>query len=368
MDAAAVDLDEDGDLDLVLPQEWRPNIILINDGSGAFARRPDAFPEARPQELIRPEQAPDWLLKDTEDVSIADFNGDGILDIVMVVEDDIKFGRTSVHQYYLGRSDGSYERVYDQLPDTEANAVAHGDANGDGALDLFVSGAAQDVLLINDGAGRFTDETETRIPREGATAQDAEFFDADGDGDVDLVLGLEGGHALWINTGTGVFIDESRERLPVPGNIEARKVTPQDVDGDGDLDLYFAHVSWQGRDAQDRLFINDGKGVFADETADRLGPEDGLTLDAKFADLDGDGDPDLVLGNGGSIQIYTNDGSGRFANVTQAALGDGGNVSGTSITIELADFNGDTRPDIFVGQLAGSTDPSSFDRLFLSVP
>ncbi|MEO1136791.1 MAG: VCBS repeat-containing protein, partial [Pseudomonadota bacterium] len=245
MDADSVDIDTDGDLDLVVPQEWRMNRILLNDGSGRFTLRENAFPAPPDAELIRPPQVQQPLLKDSEDVSIADFTGDGVLDIIMVVEDDMTFGRRNVHQYYKGLDDGSYQRVYGQLPDSVANAVAHADITGDGAYDVIISGGGQDRLLINNGRGAFSDETETRIPREAATAQDVEFFDADNDGDLDIVLGLEGGHALWINDGRGVYADESRRRLPLPGNVEARKVTPTDVDGDGDLDLA---ISQDGND------------------------------------------------------------------------------------------------------------------------
>ncbi len=368
MDAAAVDIDDDGDLDLVLPQEWRANRMLINDGAGRFTLRPSAFPAPPQEELIRPAQIQQPLQKDSEDVSIADFNGDGILDIIMVVEDDITFGRANVHQYYRGRADGSYERVYGELPDTIANAVAHADIDGDGAPDLMIAGGGQDRLLINDGAGGFADETAQRLPRENATAQDVQFFDADGDADLDLVLGLEGGHWLWVNDGSGVFADDTRARLPSPGNVEARKVTPADIDGDGDLDLYFAHVAWQGREPQDRIYINDGQGRFTDETEARLGREDRLTLDAQFADLDGDGDLDLVQGNGGSVRVYLNGGAGRFIDATETAFGTRTDIPGLSISIELADFNGDGRIDIFVGQLANPNAPQSFDRLFLARP
>lgn len=365
MDVGAADLDADGDPDLVLPQEWRANRILINDGGGRFTLAGDALPAPPEAELVQPPNMPNSLEgKDSEDVSIADFNGDGVLDLVLAVEDDIKLGRANVHQYFRGLGSARFERINGQLPDSVANAVAHADVNGDRVLDILISGDAQDRLLINDGAGGFRDETSTRLPREAELAQDAEFFDADNDGDVDLVLGLEGGHALWINNGRGVFANESRERLPAPGNVEARKVTPADVDGDGDVDLYFAHVSWQGRDGQDRLFINDGRGRFVDETASRLPAASDLTLDAKFADLDRDRDLDLVLGEGGQVRILANDGAGRFSDITATALP--AEIAGVNIAIELADLNGDGRADLYVGQLSQPNAPGR-DRLFLAV-
>ncbi|HYD87487.1 MAG TPA: VCBS repeat-containing protein [Vitreimonas sp.] len=365
MDAVAADLDGDGDLDVVTPQEWRSNRILINDGSGRFTLAVNALPAPPPAELTRPAHIQHPLQKDSEDVSIADFDRDGDLDLILVVEDDQRLGRSNVHQYFRARGDRTYERVYGQLPDSVANAVAHADITGDGADDVIVSGDGQDRLLINDGRGGFRDETAARLPTEASIAQDVEFLDIDRDGDLDLVLGLEGGHALWINDGEGRFHDETAQRLPPAGNVEARKVTPADVDGDGDLDLYFAHVSWQGRAPQDRLYINDGRGRFADGTAERLPVETDLGLDAEFADFDGDGDLDAIIGNGGPIRILANDGAGRFADVTDEALGV--DVAGVNIAIEVADFNGDGRPDFYVGQLGAPNAPPARDRLFLNV-
>jgi hypothetical protein len=362
MDAVAADLDGDGDLDLVTPQEWRPNRVLINDGAGRFALQ--ALPAAPDSELVRPAHIQQPLLKDSEDVSIADFDRDGDLDMIIVTEDDVRLGRANVHQYFRASGANQFERVYGQIPDSVANAVAHADITGDGAADLIVSGDGQDRMLINDGRGGFSDETAARLPSETVIAQDVEFFDADRDGDLDLVLGLEGGHALWINDGSGVFADETSARLPPAGNVEARKVTPADVDGDGDLDLYFSHVNWQGRAPQDRLYINDGAGRFADGT-DRIPPETELSLDAAFADLDGDSDLDLVRGDAGanSVRIFLNDGAGRFSDATADALSTA--VAGASISIEVADFNGDGRPDIYVGQL-GVGGAAAQDRLLLN--
>jgi hypothetical protein len=225
------------------------------------------------------------------------------------------------------------------------------------------AGAGQDQLMLNDGRGNFY---ANRAPTESRVTQDAEFADLDGDGDMDVVLGQEGGHALWLNEGAGQFVDAS-DRLPDPGNVEARKVTPADVDGDGDLDLYFSHVGWQGRSPQDRLLINDGAGRFADETAQRIPAEDETTLVARFGDLDGDGDLDLVRGGDGPLTVWRNDGRGRFADISDAVLAD--RASGPNIALALADFDGDGRLDLYVGQLkAGRPDETIRDRLFLNRP
>lgn len=368
MDVGVADLDGDGDLDVVLPQEFRLNKLLLNQGGGRFADASDRFPALSAEEMAGgpPQLAQIPLVgHDSEDVSIADFDADGLLDLIIVTEDDVRFGRTNVHEYYRGQAGGGLARLPMSLPDMEADAVAHGDVDGDGDLDLVVAGAGQDRLLVNDGRGVFTDETASRLPPEERTTQDAEFADLDGDGDLDLVLGQEGGHALWLNDGSGRF-SEASDRLPAPGNVEARKVTPGDVDGDGDLDLYFSHVGWQEREPQDRLLINDGRARFTDGTAGRIPAETGTTLTARFADLDGDGDLDLVRGEHGPLTVWANDGAGVFTDVSEAVLGDN-RADGPNIALALADFDGDGRIDIYVGQLkAGRPDPGIRDRLLLN--
>ncbi len=365
MDVEAADLDGDGDLDLVLAQEFLPNKMLRNEGGGKFVDASDLLP---PLEKERLGQGPAG--HDSEDVSIADFDGDGRLDLVFASEDDVKFGRKNVHEYYRGTAEGKFVRVFDVLPDSEANAVAHADISGDGKLDLFFCGAGQDLLLVGDGKGGFEDESAARLPREAATGQDAEFCDVDRDGDLDLVLALEGGHALWINAGDGRFVDETAARLPALGAlVEARKVTPFDVDRDGDLDLYFAHVGWQGRAPQDRLYLNDGKGKFRDATTAWLPQEEETTVDAKFLDLDGDGDFDLVRANLGPLSVWENVGSNdgaKFVDATAKFVE--GPIVAQQLGLELADFDGDGVLDLYVACLAGpNKDPRSFDRLLLGV-
>lgn len=363
MDVVAVDLDGDGRLDLVTAQEWLLNAVLMGEADGQFRLGSDRLEPLASDELALgpPQLNQPGSGHDSEDIAVADFDGDGRLDIIIVAEDDVKFERRNVHEYYRGSARG-FRRVRDVLPDTEANGIAHADLDGDGRDDLLIVGAGQDRLLINDGRGGFADETEARLPREAAIGQDGEFADMDGDGDLDIVLGLEGGHALWLNDGAGRFADVTKDRLPPSGFVEARKVAPVDVDADGDLDLYFSHVSWQGRQGQDKLFINDGTGRFADETAARIPVENGITVDARFADLDGDGDLDVVRGDRPAITVWMNDGTGRFTDATDAVIGA---VGDHVLAVELADFNGDGVPDLYLGQLRTSQgDPSIRDRLY----
>jgi hypothetical protein len=227
--------------------------------------------------------------------------------------------------------------------------VATADVNGDRRPDLLLVGEGQDRLLINDGAGGFRDETEARLPREAVTAQDSRFVDVDGDRDLDLVVGYEGGHALWINTGGGVFRDETEARLPASGNVEARKVAFGDVDGDGDVDLYFAHVGWQGRAPQDALYLNDGRGRFSDATATNIPAESDTTLSAALADLDGDGDLDLAT-VGQRLRVFANDGRGRFTDVTGTAVPRP--IIGPHVGLHAGDLNGDGRTDLYGSMLS----------------
>lgn len=365
MDVEAADIDGDGDLDLVTAQEWLLNTVLINDGKGVFTDGSSRLPPLSADET---KGGPPLPGHDSEDVSIADFDGDGVLDLLIVSEDDIRLGRTPTHEYYRGAGGGRFERVPGRIPDTEADAVAHGDVDGDGRLDLLLTGAGQDRLLIGDGKGGFRDDTDTRLPRESATGQDGIFVDIDGDRDLDIVLGMEGGHALWINDGKGRFGDDTAGRLPVAGFVEARKVEPGDVDGDGDVDLYFSHVGWQGKAPADALLLNDGRGRFTRAGADRLPADAETTLDGRLADLDGDGDLDLVRVNMGPLQILENDGRGRFRDVTAEALP--APVAGPGVAVEIADLDGDGVLDLYVGMLAGGgpqPNPDAHDRLLLGV-
>ena len=341
MDARAADLDGDGDLDLVVAIEFGRNVLLINDGAGVFTDESGA-------RLPQP-------INDSEDIAIDDFDGDGDLDLVFVSEDDV------VNEYYWNDGDGFFTDVSNLLPvNGVSNAVECGDLTGDGFPDLVIGNRGQNVFLRNDGFGGFIDETGPRFPVDTRTTQDLELGDVDGDGDLDLVSANEEENRLWLNQGAGVFVDASG-RIPLPpGGEETRETALGDIDGDGDLDLFFANVDFfTGFEPPNRLLINDGDGFFTDESALRLPFFETSSVDVDFEDAEGDGDLDLLLANTGGFQLMLNEGDGTFVDATSALVSTG--PGATVFDIEPADYDGDGFLDFYL------SDFFSDDRLLFGV-
>ncbi len=327
MDVRAVDIDQDGDLDIVLANEFQPNSILINNGKGIFT---DESAERLPQ-----------VVHDSEDIAVADFNGDGLLDLVFCSEDD------KVHEYYLNKGKGFFEVAPYKLPDSEANAVITLDLNNDKKPDLIFGNNGQNTVLINKGDGTFTVENN-RIPNANKVTQDLAAVDIDNDGDLDLFEANEDGNVLLVNNGKGFFTDISKTYLPEDPNIESRKASFADVDNDGDLDLFLSNVKFrQGKDSQNRLYINNGKGKFANETDKRLPKDTDHTIDAIFEDINKDGFKDIIVANvfGGQIKIYTNNGKGEFSDASETILEK--KYVRDALGVIAADFNNDGKKDLY---------------------
>jgi hypothetical protein len=338
MDAQAFDADGDGDLDLLIAKEIQQNVLLLNDGTGRMTVAPaGTLPPA---------------LHDSEDVAVADYDGDGDPDAVVAAEDD------ESSEFYLNLGGGTFADAPSRLPRRGvSNSVIAADVDGDGDADLLFGNDGQDFLFINAG-GRFVDQTRTRLPADDARTQDLEAGDVDGDGDLDLVVGnAVNGNRLLLNDGRGFFTEAAPGRLPLrAAPEETREADLADVDGDGDLDLYFANVAFgPGIDPQDRLLVNDGRGWFTDETAARMGRETAFTVDAELTDVDGDGDLDLVTANLNLAKPYRvslNDGAGVFADATGSVFPS--SLTGQGIDAEVADFDGDGRLDIYFSSYVGT--------------
>jgi hypothetical protein len=164
---------------------------------------------------------------------------------------------------------------------------------------------------------------------------------------------------LFINDGNGIFADETATRLPA-GSGETREADAADVDNDGDLDILVANVNFNsGRPIQNQLLLNDGSGVFTDVTASNLAAvvNTGSSFTIRFIDLDDDGDPDVLspnnsIGQGGDIEVWINDGSGVFS--TAAASPFSTAPFGSAFDIEVVDLNADGKKDIYFCYRSGT--------------
>ena len=226
------------------------------------------------------------------------------------------------------------------LVSPESSSVALGDLDGDGDLDAFVTNwnGNPDQVFLNDGSGTFTDSGQTLGNWFGAAVS---LGDVDKDGDLDALVANNGEKSdnapvLWLNDGKGTFTD-STQRL---GFTNAYAAVLGDLDGDGDLDAFIANSSHNGANPADKVWLNDGKGVFTD-SGQNLGTLYSLT--AALADLDGDGDLDVVTGSWKTgPKIWLNDGKGKFTDskIKLTSLNNSG--------VAIADMDGDGDLDMFV--------------------
>ncbi|HIA49286.1 MAG TPA: VCBS repeat-containing protein [Acidobacteria bacterium] len=224
-----------------------------------------------------------------------DLDQDGFADVVLC---DATMNQVS---WIRQEADGSFTEKF--LGDTIL-APAHvtpSDIDLDGDIDLLVAkmGAilpnndkiGSVIVLENDGQQEFT----TRILLDGiARVTDIEPGDFDGDGDIDLVVGQFGyddGKIRWMEN-LGGWNFESHDLLELSGTIH----TPVgDLDGDGDLDIA-AVVSQEWEEIY--VFENDGKGMFDRHLVYGATNDDFGSSGISLADLDLDGDLDVLYSNG----------------------------------------------------------------------
>eukprot|EP01052_Picozoa_sp_SAG31_P024646 SAG31_NODE_2111_length_6426_cov_4.423295_6_plen_271_part_00 len=202
--ATIVDYDLDGDMDICGVAGYEYLVILRNDGS--------VFQWDDQVDVLREHFHSNYENSEAKAIEAADIDEDGDIDLVMAVE-------RSSNMLLLNDGTGRFTEV--QLGDHDAAALAVGDLNNDGHLDIFfghgftgeeTTSGARDLILVGDGAGHFTSvTTEDIVMRRTETdawTLDVKIFDADMDGDMDvLTVGWYGdsGCALWLGDGDGSF-------------------------------------------------------------------------------------------------------------------------------------------------------------------
>jgi FG-GAP-like repeat len=259
---------------------------------------------------------------------------------------------------------------------TEATEVF--DANGDGKVDLLFGnglgfssgmGALAPTLLINTSPGpgtiTFADETATRLPA-GFTQQNKGLvvFDVDNDGDRDVVFANAFGNqpSILINNGAGVFTNQTATRLPVM-SLNSFGGGFGDVDNDGDLDLVLVDAgpsAFGSPGGLARLLLNNGAGVFTNaptqlNASNKIGAQN-----AQLLDIDNDFDLDVIVdGKSSGQQLYLNDGSGTFT--LQASTLPAG-TSNTYAT-DFSDLDNDNDLDGVYISLSGFTEGTARNTL-----
>ncbi|MEX1023879.1 MAG: VCBS repeat-containing protein [Planctomycetota bacterium] len=284
--------------------------------------------------------------------ALFDADEDGDLDLYVVQGGSYRERSLTAPTNRLFANDGG--RFRDVTPTSGAAAdpgygmgVAVGDGDGDGHADLYLTNFGLDRWLTGDGTGAFVDATEAAGIHDDRWTTAVTYFDPDADGDLDLFVAgyvaidvddppwcgrrdpawrtvchpdqFEGlADRLWINDGRGRFTEESVARGVAGAPGKGLGVVAIDVDDDGWTDLYVANDS-----VENHLWRNLGDGRFEDGTllggvgVNRFGAtEAGMGVAA--GDLDDDLDPELIVTNFDheSHTVYRNEGQARFSDAT----------------------------------------------------
>ena len=403
-----IDYDNDGDLDVYLPQG-----VILGDGEPLVtppAGQPLTDRLFRNDLDVGPDGTGTLRFTDVTDesgirargygvgVATGDYDNDGWVDLYVT-----RFGP---NQLFRNQGDGTFADVSAETGTDDplwGIPATFFDYDRDGWLDLFVgnylaftlethtqcyapSGVPDycgpessfpqpNVLYRNRGDGTFVDVTATAgLAREFGPALGNATADFDNDGWIDLfVANDQTENQLWINQRDGTFQNRALlhgAALGAAGNAKADMgVDAGDFDNDGDEDLFITELTRQGS----TLYVNDGAGLFADRSAPTgiRGPSLPYTgFGAAWIDIDNDGWPDIIAVNGTVTtniealgpdnpfpldqrnQVFRNRGDGGFEDVTDRA-GAVFALSEVSRGAAFGDIDNDGDIDVLIANAAG---------------
>ncbi len=337
-DHAVADVDGDGDLDVIhstwdgfFPVGVPRAALLRNRGDGTY-------------------EAPVWLSTggNTASVTAADVNGDGAVDLAFGVSNTLGSGNRVL--VLLGNGDGTFANGGRHACGSGPLDLAAGDMDGDGDVDLVSAnlGADSVTVLLNDGSGQFGARRDAGA---GGRPQSLRLGDLDGDGDLDVAVSGGSGAPVRVlfNEGGG----QLTLRSTPPAAVSALAgIAMGDVDRDGDLDLVWGAGAAQGLVSSFTLWRNDGAGGFG--AGERLAT--GLSFRGAavdIADIDGDGWPDIAgcaLGNFNDWCYLPGDGAGGFLSARMK-----GSAGEYSTALVIADVDRDGDGDVLIGNEGSNT-------------
>ncbi len=339
------DLDGDGDPDIVLLGGENGELGLFeNDGTGQFTDRSVS--------------AGDFQFDMGSGFAAGDYDADGDLDLFVsqIGLPNLLLRNNGDWTF----TDVAPAAGVDGLGASKSGAW--GDFNSDGWLDLYVPNYANLVvpnlpnfLYVNNGDGTFTDVAAAQTVDDIGYGFQAAWFDYDRDGDVDLYLSNDRGHLpplfqtnqLWRNDDgqmTNVSVESGTNVA-----IFSMGVACGDFDGNGWPDLYCTNIAVDPT-PQNPLLLNQGDGTFL-EQSDLMGVANYITSwGSIFFDYNNDGGMDLYVNNMFEPNTMFDSGLGFPCVELAGPLGVQGN-DGVSYSSAVADIDGDGDLDLLVNNL-----------------
>jgi hypothetical protein len=265
-------------------------------------------------------------------VAFGDFNGDGKVDLVVSNSGD---GSVSI---LLGNGDGTFQPASNIPAGKNPVSIAVGDFNGDGRLDLAVADGGNNSLNVSLGNGNGTFQTPVSHGT-GVGPTSVVLADFNGDNRLDVVVGNSGGSTVSVLLGNGDGTVQSRVdyavgSAPMTG---PKAVAVADLNGDGNLDLVVGNGGAFGV-----VLLGNGDGTFKPAVSD-----DALLSSVALGDFNGDSKFDLVgtgqVGLNRFVKLLTGNGDGSFSPSNGVTTGVCENRDPLA-----ADFNGDGKLDLAI--------------------
>ncbi len=278
-------------------------------------------------------------------------------------------------------TDGSSGKRY--IAETVCCGMATFDYDNDGDIDIYfpngaplrgapASPAPTHALYRNDGNWKFTDVSKAAGVALTAYTLGIAVGDYDNDGFEDIFLDNFGPNVLLRNNGDGTFTDVTAKAGVALGPHLGAGACFLDMDGDGDLDLFAAryvdftyenhriarfngHPAYVGpmdyQPTASNLYRNNGDGTFTDvSVASGIASAKGTGMGMVCADIDKDGDTDILVGNdvAGNF-LWVNDGTGKFEErgLASGLAYDFGGTPQATMGIECGDFDNDSWLDFY---------------------
>ena len=314
------DFNHDGNLDLAVAEFYTGQVgILLGRGNGAF-RSPRYF------------SVPGALA-----LAVGDFNGDHKLDLAIV-----QYGGTgnSFVGIFLGDGEGNFHNSATYQLGIESTSIAVADFNGDGHLDVAVTnelGYGKDgkdgsvTVFFGKGDGTLGKPTIYKLPGQ-PYAVAAGDLNSDHHPDLVVAEDLGGAVDILMNTGAGKF----KRTANYPAGSEADYIAIADLDHNGTLDLAVSAAGDEGV----TILLGKGDGTFGNSTFYPTNGVGGGPFAVVVADFNRDGSPDLALACLQNVALLYGRGDGTFESAVPVKLKD------EVMSLGVGDFNKDGAPDL----------------------